>query len=269
MNNLLQVIGSLKNLTKSEKSIAEFIMKNPIEVIRQNLTQLAQMTHTSNSAIIRFCQKLGYQGFSEFKFDMSRYILSGADTGIEASHPIGAAKQVDRIVEKYIQYLNKMVSEINLQQLEDLVKNICKARRIIIMGYNRTGLSAQQFAFRLAKLGIASHPIIDPVVMSDYSNIMTKDDLTIICSITGANMYEDVCNQLCNSDSGLILLTMNPQTPLKKYATNPILLPRISRSGDMSFLDDQAIFFIYIEILISEVATFLSADEKNGTAFNT
>ena len=66
----------LPDLTKSEKIIGEYILANPMSIIRYSLTQIAREARTSNTAIIRLCQKLGYQGFSEFKFSLSRAALS-------------------------------------------------------------------------------------------------------------------------------------------------------------------------------------------------
>ena len=64
------------NLTKSEIEIMEYIKKNPMDIVQFSIIQIAEKANTSKSAVIRLCQKIGYDGFSEFKFDMSRYLVS-------------------------------------------------------------------------------------------------------------------------------------------------------------------------------------------------
>jgi len=51
---------------------------------------------------------------------------------------------------------------------------------------------------------------------------------------------------------------MNTSTPLKKLCDYFICLPQISYNKKMGFLDDQAIFFVFIEGLLSEIAGVLN-----------
>ena len=41
------------------------------------LVTAAYKMNVSKSALLRFCQKCGYDGFSEFKYEVSRYLHSG------------------------------------------------------------------------------------------------------------------------------------------------------------------------------------------------
>ena len=68
MNPLERLEKEFPNLTRSEQAITEYILKNPMTVIRYSLTQIAMEARTSNTAVIRLCQKLGYQGFPNLSF---------------------------------------------------------------------------------------------------------------------------------------------------------------------------------------------------------
>ena len=61
------------NLTKSEIEIMEYIKKNPMDIVQFSIIQIAEKANTSKSAVIRLCQKIGDDGFSEFKFDISTF----------------------------------------------------------------------------------------------------------------------------------------------------------------------------------------------------
>lgn len=258
MENPLELIKSIQKPTKSDSLISEYILENPVEVVRQNLSSLAKSTKTSNTAIMRFCQKIGYQGFSEFKYDLSRYILSGESSSNQNSeNPADISDRIGHITDKYVQYLNRLNTELDIDETKALVKSICTSKRIVILGFNRTGLSAKQLSLRLGKIGIASQSIVDYPVMVDYSSILSKDDLVVVFSISAASMYKDVCKQMKQTGCNVVLITMTPQSNLKNNVTSTIVLPRISRSGDISFLDDQAIFFVLIEILVGETAVYL------------
>ena len=57
---------------------------------------------------------------------------------------------------------------------------------------------------------------------------------------------------------------MNPNTQYKKYASHFILLPNIKVKG--VFLDEQAIFHIFIEILVSYISELLLIEENQTTS---
>jgi len=72
------------------------------------------------------------------------------------------------IVAQYVNYLNQMAAETDIEAVRNIVSLICKTQRLAIMGINRTGFSASQFSYRLSKLGVANYLVTDRVIMMDY-----------------------------------------------------------------------------------------------------
>lgn len=258
MNPLELLEKQMPDLTKSEKIIAEYILANPMSIIRYSLTQVAKESKSSNTAIIRLCQKLGYQGYSEFKFSMSRAALS--DTRSEAAgSDSGPGTSMTDIVEQYVFYLNQMAAQTDMENLRAIAALICQASRVAIMGSNRTGFSASQLSYRLSKLGVANHLLTDQVLMKDYMEIFGPGDLCLIFSITTTTCdYKEISQRLRKNGAEVVLFTMNASTPLKKICGHTVCLPQISYNKKMGFLDDQAIFFVFIEVLLSEIAAVLN-----------
>ncbi len=259
MNPLELLEKQLPDLTKSEKIIAEYILANPMSIIRYSLTQVAQESKSSNTAIIRLCQKLGYKGYAEFKFSMSRAALSDTRSVTAKDSDSGLRTSMTDIVEQYVSYLNRMAAETDMGELRSIAALICQASRVAIMGSNRTGFSASQLSYRLSKLGVANHLLTDQVLMKDYMEIFGPNDLCLIFSITTTTCdYKEISQRLKKNGAQVILFTMNTSTPLKKICDHIVCLPRISYSKKMGFLDDQAIFFVFIEVLLSEIAAVLN-----------
>ncbi|MCL1944526.1 MAG: MurR/RpiR family transcriptional regulator [Firmicutes bacterium] len=72
------LIGNLSNLinrqylhlNENERQICHFILANKQEVASNNISCLSQRCHCSNSTVHRLLKKLGFSGFSEFKFSL-------------------------------------------------------------------------------------------------------------------------------------------------------------------------------------------------------
>ena len=256
MNPLERLEKEYPNLTKSEQAVTEYILKNPIAVIRYSLTQIAREAKTSNTAVIRLCQKLGYQGFSEFKFSMSRAALSDTkEDGGEGEE----RDSMSAIVSQYVSYLNRMAAETERNAIRQIAALICKASRLAVMGYNRTGFSASQLSYRLSKMGVANYLVTDQVVMLDYMEIFGPGDVCLIFSIS-LKTYKDTVQRLKKNGATVVLFTMNGTTLLKKSCDYFVCLPQISYNRKMGFLDDQALFFVFIEVLLSETARVLNGE---------
>src|SRR5665647_806416 len=55
----------------SEKRIADFIMMNPDQIIYTSIAHLAKQCNVSDTSVIRFCKAMGYNGFQDFKINLT------------------------------------------------------------------------------------------------------------------------------------------------------------------------------------------------------
>lgn len=244
MNPLDSIKNNLSSFTKKEKQIAEYILKNPIEAIQDNPATFSTKANSSKSAFVRMCKKIGYNGYSEFRFALSNFLISSKEpVANEKSNP------VQSITNTYIEFIKLMQQNILPDTIIKISDFIFEAERIKVFGMNRTGLSAQQLRMRLAKLGYDSEAIVDFILMEDVVNSLSNKDLAIIFSITG-NRYNHLVDELNENGTEIILITMNADSSLKNKISLEIVLPLISR-GTPRFLDDQALFFIFIEIILA------------------
>lgn len=58
----------IKSLSRPELEILKFAYEHTEEVLDMSIQRLAEQTAYSPATILRFCKKLGYSGFSEFKY---------------------------------------------------------------------------------------------------------------------------------------------------------------------------------------------------------
>lgn len=62
--------SSYQDLSKKERAIADFILKNPKKVSRMTLNEIAQELDIATSTVFQFTRKLGYSGFRDFRNDL-------------------------------------------------------------------------------------------------------------------------------------------------------------------------------------------------------
>lgn len=258
MNILERIQACLPSLTNSERKVAEYIILAPIDVVRFPSEYLAQRSGGSRGAIIRLCQKLGYKGYSEFKYDMSKYMTAQSTPAADPASHTFDGQSLDctggcTVLDRYCRHIMEMSHLAGSSQLKELARAVRKSANVITLGQYHTGYSAMQLAFRLNRHSISSHCVTDPSIMDNYGCIVTKEDTAVIMSISGNPSYIPVCQAFKKRDTKVFLVTMTAKTPLGKYVDSLILLPCITLSTNTSFLDDQPVFFIFTELLLEEV----------------
>lgn len=237
------------NYTKSEKIIYEWIKKNPSTVVKDSIESLAEEISTSKAAIIRFSKKIGYSGFAEFKFELSRYIISGIRENKNENMDISRS-----ITSLYAGYIKQINDFIDLKNIKTIAKTLSNARRVKILGKNRTGLSALQFRYRLTKIGFDAEAITDGILMNQMQEILTKGDVVLIFTTRAEDLqYYELIKNISKNGVTTIVVTCT-ETKLIKQSNYHILLPSIENASTSSFLDNQTIMFVFIEILLAELA---------------
>jgi DNA-binding MurR/RpiR family transcriptional regulator len=251
MNNPLDKIQSYyEDLTKTDKEIAIYIINNPRDVATQPLEYLAKTTGSSKSALSRFAQRIGYAGFTEFKYDVARFLVShNEEKDSQETDPI------KRISKTYSDYILRLGESIDPNQIDRIADAFLNCGNVKVLGFNRSANSANQFKQRLTRIGYSNiSSESDSGVIGDLLNSGKEDDVFVIFTTTDNTRYfTSNLKDIKNKKYKIICITCNPTLPFKKQCYEYVTIPRISRDSYASFLDDQALFLVFIEILIEAI----------------
>lgn len=66
---IIDKIKSLNHLTVQEKYLVDYILENPRHIFKKNINEIAKESYTSVATVSRLCKKLGFRGYTDFKFE--------------------------------------------------------------------------------------------------------------------------------------------------------------------------------------------------------
>jgi len=253
-NPLDRIQSYYDELTNKDKEIAFYIINNPRDAARSSIDATAKMAGTSKSALVRFANRIGYSGYAELKYDLSRFLVSAnSGTDEEEKDPVRA------ICDTYASYISRIPDALDSADLDEIARKLTQARRIKIYGFNRTFNSALQMRQRLGKIGIDAEAVSDSTMMTDFEDICRPEDCVVLFTVSdNAGIYNQIVTALAENGCPVFCFTMSQALTFKKKCEKYIVLPRISRDSSISFLDDQAVFMVFIEILMNRIAAILS-----------
>ncbi|WP_208560047.1 MurR/RpiR family transcriptional regulator [Marinilactibacillus kalidii] len=175
------IINLIKNkspqFSETDKEISKYILEHSEEIVHLSITSLAEKTYTSKSSVLRFVQKLGFSGFTEFKFMIRK-----------SNHEENPAKTTmdDMIVVQ--QNLLKKLSKKDFTPLYQLI-NHSHNIYLISTGVSQR-LQCQTIQRDFLKIGIPMN-MLPAGSNNDLTNAVVeklrKDDLLIVLSSSGEN----------------------------------------------------------------------------------
>ncbi len=248
--------AALPELSKSERRVAEYLLRYPHDVRRFPCEAIASSCNTSRIAVIRLSKKLGFQGHSEL-----RYALLSQPT-ITSSVPQASGETA---LDRYAACIEQLKATVSQEKISEIAELILHANRVVALGLYHSFLSAQQMAFRLNRVYIDSHAVTDTSIMGNYENILKQGDLVLIFSISGNDAYLNHVKAYRQNRADVVLFTMTPQAALAKEVRHVVPLPFASHFSGNYLMDDAITFFLLIEMLIESICKKLEP-HVNDTA---
>lgn len=219
-----------RDFTPSDQKIAKYVLDNMDKVLSSNTNKLAELTGTSQSAIIRFVKKIGYKGFFDFKLDIAK---SFDDVGGELKDDlISKNDEIGNIIKKSKSYVlsatEKTYALFDEENIRRSINLINQADKVYLAGVGSSGLVCEDFLYKLQRSGKnVSYERDAHFNLSAITNIK-KDDLLICISYAGktkeiitAAKYASYCN------TKVISISKSQKSELANYSDILILIPEI------------------------------------------
>lgn len=107
-----------------------------------------------------------------------------------------------------------VLGKVDDRQVEELVSQILKAKKIVAAGAGRVGMAIRGFGMRLGHFGFNSWTLGDSTVPG-----IAKGDLLIVASGSGETQtIYDIAKIAKDNGAGLALITGNPESRMGKLA---------------------------------------------------
>jgi DNA-binding MurR/RpiR family transcriptional regulator len=218
--SFVRIQGTYASLRTAEQRVADYILKAPEELIYLTVTELAEKTNTSESTVVRLCQKIGYKGYQEFKIVLARDLVEPTNEIYEAIEPGDTLHAIkNKVFQANTQALRDTIEVLQDNELERAVKALAGARKVEVYGVGGSASIALDAYHKFLKLGIACVALSDSDLMAMSSALLTKDDVALGISHTGASRdVTDALGSAQKNGATTICITHRSTSPITKVA---------------------------------------------------
>ncbi|UUV19736.1 MurR/RpiR family transcriptional regulator [Fusobacteria bacterium ZRK30] len=189
MSITLRIKNEIKNLSKTEIKVANYILDNLEEVKTITSSDLAKKIGVGQSTIIKFIKKIDIKGFTEFKISLGEELAKASSTTSYLYGDITLNDSMEDISKKLsynsINAISETLDNLNFHQLDIAIDYLHKARKIVILGVGASSLVAKDFFYKLSKIGKMAFHDFDPHVQLTHTTTLNKEDLVVAISHGG------------------------------------------------------------------------------------
>lgn len=126
-----------EQMTRSEQRVALYILGHMNDIAFFTLDELARQTDVSTTTVLRFCRRLGFDGFKQFQQTVRTDLKYSPDL-LDKFHRTADNQLKNSLlaqtVQQGIRCIQQTFQEMPLEMIEDAVKRIADARRVYTFG---------------------------------------------------------------------------------------------------------------------------------------
>ena len=138
--------SQVESLNETETYVYNYVVKNTKKVFNESIRKLANDTHVSTATIMRFCKKMGCEGFTELKYRLKENVE------IQETKEDDANNQFDSFIER-------VESSDYLESIRRAAEIIKQSDLILTLGIGTTGDFAKYTSRLLSGMGYCCYGV--------------------------------------------------------------------------------------------------------------
>ena len=227
---------SQDRLNPRRRQLVRAILDSADETCFLSSRELAKRYRVDATTILRATQVLGYESYSDFSADLRQHFVARITpyTVLRAAtrEKRSVADHIDHALEKALDNINTLKSDLDRQRIIELARLIKRSRRVLVVGLDFAAALAIYLAYGLSVLGFDTEaPAGGTGTLQHKVEALTSKDVLVAISF-GQCLRDTVEAVLRAKRQGVPTfgITDSDTTPLARYCDTHIVASVVSPS---------------------------------------
>jgi RpiR family carbohydrate utilization transcriptional regulator len=262
-NNLLkQISATLEDLNKSERKVAEAILRDPSAATRYSIAALARASGVSEPTVNRFCRGFSSSGFPDFKIQLAQSIATGTPYVSQNVAPDDDVSTfADKIVLSTIAGLDKARQALDADALSRAIDFLIQAKQIHFFGMGGSAPVALDAQHKFFRFNIPVMTYDDALMQRMVAAGSGTGDAVVVISYTGRTRETVEIAELARRNGATVIGITAPDSPLARACTVALCVTAPEDTEVYMPMTSRIIHLTIIDILATGVTL------KRGTDF--
>lgn len=230
MDILQQIRNLYPDLTKKQKTIADYLLANPGDICYISLAQLSKAASASELTLLRFCKKVGCENFLELKslfrdYNQNMIKLVCAPEYFVPERPEGTSSEKESLLldicSQEAALMSDFVANIHLEDIINAADEIKKSQRIFIFAHDISRIPGEFLESRLRLLYFNATLIYLSDLSATQQTLQELTDGDLVIFFSFPKYYYpvgSVAKQAAKSNVPIITISDSNTAPTAKYS---------------------------------------------------
>ncbi|MEA3251682.1 MAG: MurR/RpiR family transcriptional regulator [Pseudomonadota bacterium] len=243
-----RIRARLDQLNRSERKVADVILKDPATATGLSIATLAQSASVSEPTVNRFCRNFDAKGYPDFKIKLAQSLAGGTPyVSRSVEHDDDAARYGDKIFGATIAALDDARRALDARRIERAVDYLIQAKQIHFFGLGASGPVAQDAQHKFFRFNLPVMVHEDVLMQRMVAAASHTGDVIVIISYTGRTRELVEIARLARENGAVVLGITAPKSPLAGECTETleviapedtdIYMPMTSRMIHLALID--------------------------------
>ncbi len=225
---LLQIHSAYPSLTKAEKKVADFVLKNPKKVRFMSIHDLAESSGTGLTSVFRFCKTMGLAGFQEFKMRLLLSDFSSEENSVveetelltsEITKNDSMEVVAQKLLQNYMSAFTDTRTLLNYDDIKRAADMINDSDQVRFFGVGASMLTAMEGMYKFLHIMPNVYCLSDEHMQIMAASTLNERDVAIFISHSGASKeIVHLINKAKEVGARTICITRYKNSPATEYA---------------------------------------------------
>jgi DNA-binding MurR/RpiR family transcriptional regulator len=185
-NVTARIRAALPAMAPSGRRIGTAILADPTAIIHLTVTDVAELTRTSEPTVVRFCKEIGLKGFADLKIRLAAESIPPERGLHEDVLPDDSPRDVlAKVLRTTAAAIDEVAGSIDQAKFTKAVGLLARARHVLFVGVGTSAPVAQDAAYRFRTAGVAAEAPSDAHVQHVSARLLGPDAIAVAVSHTG------------------------------------------------------------------------------------
>ena len=213
-----EIVGKIMRISASlplsEKKFADALLENSTALTGKTLSQIAMESGASEAAIIRFCKRMGMDGYTQFKEMLNEENSHRQKCNISISQQDNLPMILTKLYENNLEIMKQTLA-IEGNDYERVLRHLLRARSVHFFAVGDANVVARLFEIKFTRVGVLCTAPEDIMLQMITANNMTSEDVAIAISYEGRSRNVVEAMRIAKERGAFtVSITRAPKSPL-------------------------------------------------------
>ena len=209
-------------LTAAEKKVADYVTDHQRDTQIMSISDLAEACGVAEATITRFCRKLDYKGYNDFKLALAKSVASRRGIPFlsgEVTPEDDIQEMCHKLYGAEVDAISQTLSLIRPDCIQQAADILTQADKVFCMGQGGSMIMAEEAAHIFSTAGMSFFSPSDSHIQIMYTAALTRRDAILFFSYSGATHEAVELLELARRRGvRTVLVTHFPKSPAAAYA---------------------------------------------------